>query len=90
MEKSDAWEMAVQDGEGGDLFDYMMLKLRLNEGVVLSELHNRFGEETEPIRKRAEFLSKHGLVFFDGERLSLTPQGFLVSNSVIVDLLEYC
>ena len=37
--------------------------------------------------KRAEFLQKHGLLELQKGRLFLTPQGFLLSNSVISDLL---
>ena len=67
-----------------------MLRLRLKEGLNLSDLKNLFGEDIAPIAHRAEFLQEHGLLTFNGENISLTPQGFLVSNSVIVDLLEYC
>ena len=90
VENPNVWELTCEDGEGGSLFEYVMLKLRLKEGLSLSALKKKFNEETEPIAKRAEFLQQHGLLTFDGEQISLTPKGFLVSNSVIVDLLEYC
>lgn len=50
------WELTKSDGEGGDLFEYLMLRLRLVKGVKLSELHDRFGEQTQPIAERAAFL----------------------------------
>lgn len=90
LARENVWEMAEPDGSGGDLFEYVMLRLRLKEGVNLGDLNRRFGQDTAPLARRAEFLRKHGLVCFDGENISLTAQGFLVSNSVIVDLLEYC
>ena len=90
LQAENVWELTKSDGEGGDLFEYLMLRLRLVKGVKLSELHDRFGEQTQPIAERAAFLQKHGLLLFDGERISLTPKGFLISNSIIVDLLEYC
>lgn len=90
LQAENVWELTKSDGEGGDLFEYLMLRLRLVKGVKLSELHDRFGEQTQPIAGRAAFLQKHGLLLFDGERISLTPKGFLISNSIIVDLLEYC
>lgn len=90
LQAENVWELTKSDGEGGDLFEYLMLRLRLVKGVKLSELYDRFGEQTQPIAERAAFLQKHGLLLFDGERISLTPKGFLISNSIIVDLLEYC
>lgn len=90
LSRGNVWDMVVPDGEGGDLFEYLMLRLRLTKGVKLSDLQEQFKEPTEPIAKRAQFLQKHGLVLFDGERVTLTAKGFLISNSIIVDLLEYC
>ena len=72
------------------MIEYVMLRLRLREGVNLHELRALFGVDTTALERRASFLQKQGLVRLDGQRLFLTPQGFLVSNSVIVDLLEYC
>lgn len=86
----DVWSLVKQDGEGGGLFEYVMLRLRLREGIEFHELRSLFGADTTALERRAGFLQKQGLVRLDGDRLSLTPQGFLVSNSVIVDLLEYC
>ena len=86
----DVWKLVEQDGEGGGMFEYVMLRLRLREGVNLPELRALFGVDTTALERRASFLQKQGLVRLDGQRLFLTPQGFLVSNSVIVDLLEYC
>lgn len=86
----DVWKLVEQDGEGGGVFEYVMLRLRLREGVRLDALRSLFGTDTSALERRAGFLQKQGLVRLDGETLSLTPQGFLVSNSVIVDLLDYC
>lgn len=90
VENEDPWSLVYEDGEGGDVFEYAMLRLRLTEGISLADLKQRFAVDTEPVKNKAEFLQKHGLLQFDGDRIVLTPKGFLVSNSIIVDLLEYC
>lgn len=84
------WSLCVQDGSGGDLEEVLMLRLRLCEGIRLSMLRQQFELDTSALEKRAAFLQKQGLVYFDGDLLCLTAQGFLISNSLIVDLLECC
>lgn len=60
-----------------------MLRLRLKEGLDLTET----GSHKEKIEKKIPGLLKAGYAEFDGRFLSLTPQGFLVSNSVIEYLI---
>lgn len=78
----------VDDGFGGDEEEYIMLALRLTEGLVFEKFEKRYGKKIpESIVQKAEFLQKHGIVTVDGKRLALTKQGFLLSNSVICELL---
>jgi len=84
---SDSWEQVVQDGSGGDAQEQLMMRLRLREGIDLGWFARSFSLELEPMYKRAQFLQKHGLLELQKGRLFLTPQGFLLSNSVISDLL---
>ncbi len=78
----------VDDGFGGDEEEYIMLALRLSEGLVFDKFENRFGKSvSDIIIKKACELQKHGLVNVDNNSISLTVQGFLVSNSVITTLL---
>lgn len=60
-----------------------MLRLRLKEGLLLSET----GSHRSEIEKKLPFLERAGYINFDGERISLTPQGFVMSNSVIEYLI---
>ena len=60
-----------------------MLRLRLAEGLLLRDVEPHSAE----IVKKIPALVKAGYVNFDGERVSLTPEGFLVSNSVIERLI---
>lgn len=81
-------EKAIFDCNGGDSEEYIMLKLRLKKGLCLSELKSLYGEEaTKKIIKKAPLLKEQGLVYFDGEKLSLTKNGFLVSNSIIAEFI---
>lgn len=56
-----------------------MLRLRLKEGLDLSQA----GSHKAAIEKKIPALVKAGYAVFDGQRLSLTAKGFLMSNSVI-------
>lgn len=76
------------DGEGGDFTEYAMLRLRLTEGLKEKETENRFGFSIpEKMRSKAEEYEKLGLTFCDGEGIRLTGKGFLVSNTVISELI---
>ena len=65
-----------------------MLRLRLNKGLVFSEVEERFGHGVpeDMIKKCIEF-SKADLTVCDSEHIALTRQGFLVSNAVISELI---
>ena len=81
-------EAAQLDCEGGDEKEYIMLRLRLKEGLKLSELSRLYSPDAcDKIIKKAPLMQKHGLVSFDGETLSLTTKGALLSNSIIVELI---
>ena len=79
---------SVFDSYGGDLQEYIMLRLRLREGLVFCKAKERYPsfDKNGYIKKAAE-LKKHGLVEFDSDSLRLTPTGFLLSNSVISELI---
>lgn len=83
------------DGEGGSPEEFCMLALRLREGLSEESFSARYAGKAslpEEFWREASLLEKGGLCRVEGERgkrrLSLTPQGFLVSNSVILELVE--
>ena len=79
---------AVFDDLGGSSEEYIMLKLRLKKGLSLLKLQDLYGEiPLKKIKEKAPFLKEQGLVEFDGERISLTRKGYLLSNSVICELI---
>ncbi len=78
----------VDDDFGGDEEEYIMLALRLTEGLFFENFEKRYGKKLpESITEKARLLQRHGLVNIDGNRIALTKQGFLLSNSVICELL---
>ena len=78
----------IFDCYGGDWQEYIMLHLRLREGLKISELLKKYGKESiKNITKKVPMLKNNGLVEFDGENLSLTENGFLLSNSIITELI---
>ena len=79
----------VDDGEGGSFEEYVMLRLRLAEGLTNSGCLQRFGYTIpEEMLKKASVYQKHGLLTVDEKGIRLNPHGFLVSNSIIADLLD--
>ena len=82
-------EKITYEGKGGDREEYIMLALRLKEGLLFDRYKERFGEDVSAgMINAAAKLSESGLVELTASSLSLTVKGFLVSNSVISYLLQ--
>lgn len=78
----------VFDCSGGDSEEYVMLRLRLKEGLDIKSLTNAYGEKSaENIIKKAPLFKERGLVNYDGNHLSLTTKGMLLSNSIISEFI---
>ena len=68
--------------------DYIMLALRLSEGIDQSDFEERFGCAFKSNRETyLDSLVKHGLAVDAGGRFYLTDKGMLVSNSIIAELI---
>lgn len=79
----------IDDGEGGSFEEYVMLRLRLSDGLTNSGCMSRFGHEIpEEMFKKAKAFEKHGLLSSNENGISLNPKGFLVSNSIIAELIN--
>ncbi len=79
-------ETFVYDGEGGDEEEYIMLALRLAEGLREEDFRRRFGRSIpEEMYRKAEKYGPDLVTVGDGS-IALTPQGFLISNTIIVDM----
>ena len=70
--------------------EYVMLRFRLCEGVDVALFKNRFGVSFEGMYgKKLEPFIKSGLVRREGDRYFLTPEGMLVSNTILSDILDF-
>ena len=69
--------------------EYLMLRLRTSLGVEAQEYAQNYLLPFEPIEAKLQEYAQNDLAF-KGEngRWRLTPKGFMVSNSILVELLE--
>ena len=80
----------VDDGPGGGFGEFAMVNLRLSRGLVREDCLARFGAQGGALFDRARERAKKypaRLLRGDGERIAFTPEGFLVSNALLVELL---
>jgi oxygen-independent coproporphyrinogen-3 oxidase len=66
--------------------EHLLMNLRLAEGIDLSGYESRWKAPLD--RTRIAILEQDGLVRFAGEKLSATPRGRLVLNSLIAALAD--
>ncbi|MBQ7296630.1 MAG: radical SAM family heme chaperone HemW, partial [Clostridia bacterium] len=81
-------EDMIYDCDGGSEEEYIMLALRLSEGLKFGEYKRKFGKEIdERIIKKAEKFEPTGLLTATDEGIALTAEGFLLSNTIIGELI---
>lgn len=83
---SDYQEEIVSEENPDKVEEYVMLGLRLTEGISFLKILE-LGGNPNPIYERAQIFKGSGLMDVNEEGLKLTPKGFLVSNSIISQLL---
>ncbi|HXC57542.1 MAG TPA: radical SAM family heme chaperone HemW [Rhizomicrobium sp.] len=66
--------------------EHLLMNLRLSEGLDLAAYRARWGTAPDPVR--IAVLAEHGLVTQAGDRLTATPRGRLLLNSVIAALAD--
>ncbi len=78
----------VYDGEGGDFTEYAMLSLRLCEGISNEGCMVRFEHPIpDKMLASAKKYIDNGFMKYENRTLSMTPEGFLISNSILADIL---
>lgn len=82
----DPWALIQAEGPAGGLEEYVMLSLRLEEGLDLDQV-TKLGGDPAGMAKRAAPLEKAGYLRRRENRIALTEEGWLVSNGVILALL---
>jgi len=68
--------------------EYLLLRMRTLRGIEEWEYRRSFGLNFEPIAHRLEFFESHRWAEQSDHRWHFTPQGFLLSNTLIADLLD--
>lgn len=81
-------DKAVFDAFGGDAEEYLMLRLRLTDGVRFADYKERFDSPLpDDFLKKAHVLAGQGLMTVTDEHVTLTRNGFLISNYILSELL---
>lgn len=71
-----------------DVQEYMMLRLRLTQGLNLRTAASRCEQvPADAVLQAAKPMQRAGLLTVNGDTIALTPQGFLISNAVIAALI---
>ena len=68
--------------------EYVMLRLRLSEGICERDFQNRFGQRFSEKYPIADRLLQEGLMAQSEGRIFLTDRGFFVSNAILCELLD--
>ncbi len=73
-----------------DPFEYAMLSLRLSEGFSLLEYKNLFGTDfTKGKENLIKLYTEEGFITIKNDRISLTPKGFYLSNTIMSNLIDF-
>ena len=78
----------IPDGDGGSGEERILLGLRLTEGIRLRKLPLPEAE-AESFREKCGVYEKAGLLRIADGRMRMTPKGFLVSNQLLAELLDF-
>ncbi len=78
----------ISDGFGGDFTEYAMLGLRLLEGLNENKVFERFGHAIpKEIYEKSDVFIKNGYMTADESGIALTRKGFLMSNTILAEIL---
>ncbi len=69
--------------------EYIMLSLRLAEGIDICEYEERFGRDFKTDFKNIEKYIEGGFMQMSGTHIFFTTKGFFVSNTILCDLLSF-
>lgn len=79
----------IFESNGGDIEEYIMLSLRLKEGLVFEDFQKRFKKPvSNKLIEKAKKLQENGFLNITKQNIALTTKGFLLSNSVIAYLIN--
>ncbi len=77
-------------GERDRIGEYIMLRLRLCDGIDDREFMHRFGYSFKALYgDKCRRFVKMGYMTINGGNIALTPAGMFVSNSILSDILDF-
>lgn len=77
-------------GEKERIAEYVMLRMRLCDGVNYLEFKNRFGVDFYSLYGKSLYkYEKGGFVILNEDNCHFTREGFCVSNTILSDILEF-
>lgn len=80
--------LGIEDEEACERTDFIMMGLRLLDGLDLEEYQARFAEDLLVTKaKEIKRLTEQDLVSLDGKMLKIQPHALFISNSVISELI---
>ncbi len=78
----------IADTDGGSEEEYIMLALRLNEGLSDKKYYERFSKHIDKtVFIKAQKFCDMGLLEIENDCIKLNEKGFLLSNSIISELI---
>lgn len=77
----------LEEADPDPLTEYFAMSFRLTRGISLRETEKLFHLPADVLLKTAAPFLQHHLMQQEGDRLFLTPEGFLLSNSIITEFL---
>lgn len=81
-------DMIRDDGIGGNEEEYLMLSLRLKRGLSFDDYEKRFKKPLPyDVKEKIKKYAGMGLMETDGKTAGFTPRGFLVSNSILSEII---
>ena len=71
------------------MFEYIMLRLRLREGLDMKVFNNKFSADFQKLySEQIEYLLKNKLIEVEGNKIKLSLRGIDVANYVIVEFMK--
>ena len=78
----------IDDGFGGDFTEYAMLNLRLVEGLNENKVFERFGHSIpKELYEKSQIFIDNGYMLKNQNGLALIRKGFLLSNTILSNIL---
>ncbi len=72
------------------LNEYIMLRMRLSDGIERAAFAKRFdGDFEKLVREPFAHYQRDGLVCASEDRVRFTPRGFAVSNAILAEVLDF-